>query len=123
MEIYFNVKKVKKIVFTKKEHSGYKFVSGVPEKQKYFLGIPFGKTKSTKEGWYKDGYYFYDYDEIKNRDFLIIENNELFYKSKLVIYLSNHDAISKFYNTDEEAKAKIEDIKNANGLPFALIKK
>ena len=124
--VYFNTKSVVKIYFTARKETNLTFVSGVPAKQKHiFWIIPFGKSDPIVDGWETPWGDWYSDTDIKNRSMYDVDyvNKKVYMKTHLDIRFGHNDNIGQYFDTDEEAKTKIEDIINTSGHPFEVIER
>ena len=124
-KLYFNLDSITTVNVQLERESDYKWYEAAEPKQKYFLGIPCGKTEGRNAGWsdrdtedywygldstkpssYFDKYTWYRVDETEKK---------VYHKSNVKVHLGPKEYVSHTFNSNDEALAWAEDIVKRSG--------
>ena len=129
-KVYFNLDSITTVYVQLERESNYKWYDAVVPRQKYFLGIPWGKTEGRDAGWseweemyvyglnstisssYFDEYPWYRVDETAKK---------VYNKANVRVNIGPKEHISQQFESNDEALAWAEDIIKRSGNPLEPI--
>jgi hypothetical protein len=129
-KFYFNLDSITTVHVQLERETSYKWYDAVEPKQKYFLGIPWGKTEGREAGWseweerytyglhstnlssYFKKYSWYRVDETTKK---------VYNKANVKIHLGPKESISQQFESNNEALVWAEDIVRKSGKPLEPI--
>lgn len=117
IENHFDVNQIVYVTFVPERPSNYyKWNDSRPIK--YFFGLI--KTKKfTKAGW-GDGYKIVDKEYLINDGYKIV-GKDVYHKSKVHVYLTNKHRIDNTFESENDAKNWMEDLKITSGKTFEIV--
>lgn len=129
---YFQLDNIISIQFTTERESEYRWKERIPERDKKFLGFVVGKHPEIPEGWTSRNFgHLTDDDEKIRVDSSYFErytwlrvdekNKKIWNKATVEIKLRYKDMVYRQFNSNEEAKAWIDEIISESGKKFKVI--
>ena len=119
---YFQVDRVASMSFQPEKEIGYKWFDKVPSKPKTFLGVKYGMTEETPEGWsnYNSGINRRTTEYLSEYKWYLIneETKEIRQKSQITVNLSDKTSHSMYFDTEDEAEDYIYTLQEATGKEF-----
>lgn len=129
-KVYFNLDTITTVHIQLERESSYKWYDAVEPKQKYFLGIPWGKTEGREAGWSQcEGIYTYGLNStypssyFKEYTWYRVDEVEkkVYHKANVKVHLGPKEYISQQFDSNNEALAWAEDIIKRSGQPLEPI--
>lgn len=131
IEDHFDVNRIIGIKVVDKKKTSY---SWLPKKQKTFF---FGLIK--RDSWFSEGFYYSGYyeecyesgcyeastytkEQLLDKELLIDENNDVWNKPHVTVYLEEDSSIERKFNTFEDAIEWCEEIKKTSGKTFEIVR-
>lgn len=129
-KVYFNLDSITSVHVQLETESDYTWHEAVEPKQKYFLGIPWGKTEGREAGWgewdlayvhdltstkpssYFERYTWYRVDEVKKK---------VYNKADVRVNLGHKEYISQRFECSADALTWAADIVKKSGKPLEPI--
>jgi hypothetical protein len=126
-KVYFNLDSIVMVRVRFEQETCYKWYDAVAPRQKYFLGIPWGKTEGREAGWseweeryvcglnstvsssYFKPYSWYRVDETVKK---------VYNKSTVRVELGYKESITQQFNSNDEALTWAEDTIKKSGKPL-----
>ena len=121
MEYQFDVNRVIGIKIYKSEKSDWVWLPR-KERPSRFFGLV--KVPPFEEGFYSYGDYEYvprTKENLESYNFLVKEKKEVWKKCKITVYLESEYSVGLSFNTDQEARKWVEDLKNESGKNFQIV--
>jgi len=121
MEYQFDVNRVIGIKIYKSEKSDWVWLPR-KERPSRFFGLV--KVPPFEEGFYSYGDYEYvprTKENLESYNFLVEEKKEVWKKCKVTVYLESEYSVGLSFNTDQEARKWVEDLKNESGKNFQIV--
>jgi hypothetical protein len=118
-----NVESITSITFSPEEESKYyRWMEEIPAKPRKFLGIRFGTIPSIPAGWsiYEHGMDRKPSSDIEEFSWYRVDekNKKVFVRPKLYITFGYKEAITKYFDSNEEAEKYKKDLIMVSGKSF-----
>ena len=121
MEYQFDVNRVIGIKIYKTEKSDWVWLPR-KERPSRFFGLV--KVPPFEEGFYSYGDYEYvprTKENLESYNFLVNEKKVVWKKCKVTVYLESEYNVGLYFNTDQEGREWIENLKNESGKNFKIV--